>query len=109
MNRLLLSMLLAAVIVAGAALPELVTAYDGGGAPAPVPVWTVEVVLAYIDPGSAGFIIVSVLGFLAAAGYTVRAYFSRLKALVFRGSQNDEANEGLDLEEDLEDDGGLQR
>ncbi len=109
MNRLLLSMLLVAVIVAGAALPELVTAYDGGGAPAPVPVGTVEVVLAYIDPGAAGFIIVSVLGFLAAAGYIVRAYFSRLKALVFRSSQNDEADESLDVEEGLDNDAELQR
>ncbi len=109
MNRLLLSMLLAAVIVAGAALPKLVTAYDGGGAPAPVPVGTIEVVLAYIDPGAAGFIIVSVLGFLAAAGYTVRASFSRLKALAFRGSQNDEADESLDVEEDLDNDAELQR
>ncbi len=36
----------------------------------------------YVDPGIAGFIIVSVLGFLAAIGYTVRAWLSRLKQFV---------------------------
>ena len=34
---------------------------------------------AYVDPGSAGFIIVSILSFLAAIGYVVRAFFSRLR------------------------------
>ena len=33
---------------------------------------------AYVDPGSAGFIITSVLGALAAIGYFVRAYWRRL-------------------------------
>ena len=39
-----------------------------------------ELLLAYVDPGSAGFIIVSVLGFLSAAGYTLRNAFGRLLA-----------------------------
>ena len=33
---------------------------------AAVPAAPVEVILAYVDPGAAGFIIVSVLGFFAA-------------------------------------------
>ena len=38
--------------------------------------------LAYIDPGSAGFIIVSTLAFLTAAGYTIRQYFAKIKRRV---------------------------
>ena len=40
--------------------------------------------LAYVDPGSAGFVIVTVLGFLSAATYTLRTYVSRLKDRLFR-------------------------
>lgn len=39
-----------------------------------------ELLLAYVDPGSAGFVIVSVLGFLSAVGYTLRNAFGRLTA-----------------------------
>ena len=42
---------------------------------------------AYIDPGSAGFIITSVLGFLAACGYIVRGYWGRLKRRVFHSDR----------------------
>ena len=42
------------------------------------------VILAYIDPGSASFVILSVLGFMAAVGYVVRGWLSQLKQLVFR-------------------------
>ena len=42
---------------------------------------------AYIDPGSAGFIITSVLGFLAAGGYIIREYWGRLKRRVFRSDR----------------------
>ena len=38
---------------------------------------------AYIDPGSAGFIITSVLGALATGGYIVRGYLSRLNRRIF--------------------------
>ena len=41
-------------------------------------------ILAYVDPGSAGFVIVTVLGFLAAAGYTIRMHFAKLKNRVRR-------------------------
>ena len=37
---------------------------------------------AYVDPGSAGFIITSVLGALAAGGYVVRECWGRLKRRV---------------------------
>ena len=40
--------------------------------------------LAYVDPGSAGFIVTTVLGVLAAGGYIARVYLNRLKRWVFR-------------------------
>ena len=39
--------------------------------------------LAYVDPGSAGFIVTTVLGVLAAGGYITRVYLNRLKQWVF--------------------------
>lgn len=51
-----------------------------------------DVLMAYVDPGVAGFIIVSVLGFISAVGYTARAYIGRLKRLV-RGGQNTHPDE----------------
>ena len=58
---------------------------------------------AYVDPGSAGFIIVSVLGFLAAAGYTIRLHFAKLKSRVRKvfgkGSQDDEEAEDATAED----------
>ena len=39
-----------------------------------------ELLLAYVDPGSAGFVIVSLLGFLSAVGYTLRNALGRLLA-----------------------------
>lgn len=44
----------------------------------------VILLLAYVDPGSAGFIITTVLGVLAAGGYIARTYLNRLKQWVFR-------------------------
>ena len=43
-----------------------------------------ELLLAYVDPGSAGFIIVSVLGFLSAVCYTLRNAVGRLTARLRR-------------------------
>ncbi len=43
---------------------------------------------AYVDPGSAGFIIVSILSFLAAIGYVIRAFFSRLRERLLRWLKN---------------------
>ena len=48
--------------------------------------------LAYVDPGSAGFIVTTVLGVLAAGGYIARVYLNRLKRWVFR--QNNEVELG---------------
>ena len=39
---------------------------------------------AYVDPGTAGFLVTTVLGFLAAVGYTLRSYLHRMKRWFFR-------------------------
>ena len=49
---------------------------------------------AYVDPGSAGFVITSVLGALAAGGYIIRGYLSRLKRRVFHGDRKAVADRG---------------
>ena len=46
--------------------------------------------LAYVDPGSAGFIVTTVLGVLAAGGYLARTSLNRLKQWVFRRNRKDE-------------------
>ncbi len=48
---------------------------------------------AYVDPGSAGFVITSALGALAAGGYVVREYWGRLKRRV-RHSDGEPAADG---------------
>ena len=64
---------------------------------------------AYIDPGSAGFIITSVLGFLAAGGYIVRGYWGRLKRRVFRSDRKTIADgDGSDSTDAGPDDGSAQ-
>ena len=40
--------------------------------------------LTYVDPGSAGFIVTTVLGVLAAGGYIARVYLNRLRQWIFR-------------------------
>ena len=55
--------------------------------PLMVAVWVVlspGVAHAYVDPGAAGFVITTVLGFLAAIGYTARSHLYRLKRLDYR-------------------------
>ena len=42
-----------------------------------------EFLLAYIDPGVAGFVIVSILGFISSVGYLARSYLGRLKRRLF--------------------------
>lgn len=37
---------------------------------------------AYVDPGAAGFVIVSILGFLTAVGYTIRYRFAQIRRRV---------------------------
>ena len=82
MNRSLLVTLVVASIGAASAWPTAALAYDGArtmtvGAGHP------EVLLAYIDPGAAGFIIVSVLGFISSIGYVARSYVGRVKRRLF--------------------------
>ena len=53
--------------------------------------------MAYVDPGAAGFVIVTVLGFVSAIGYTARAYLGRLLRLVpgvGRHGRRDESDDG---------------
>lgn len=75
----------ALVAFAGLCLGETAMAANGA-----VPIF------AYVDPGSAGFVIVSVLGFLAAAGYTIRMHFAkfrnRVRRVFGRDSQRVEEN-----------------
>jgi hypothetical protein len=44
---------------------------------------------AYVDPGSGSVIITTVLGVLAAIGYTLRKHFYRLKRLVSGNKPDD--------------------
>ena len=64
---------------------------------------------AYVDPGSAGFVITSVLGFLAAGGYIVRAYWGRLKHWVLHSDRKAVANgDGSNSTDAPADDGSAQ-
>ena len=57
----------------------------------------VEVLRAYIDPGMAGFVIVTVLGFISSIGYMARDYLGRVKRRLF-GSGETTADVGPDDE-----------
>jgi len=60
----------------------------------------VEVFRAYIDPGVAGFVIVTVLGFISSVGYLARSYVGRMRRL-FRTdetSADDEARDDSDAD-----------
>ena len=59
---------------------------------------------AYVDPGSAGFIVTTVLGVLAAGGYLARASLNRLKHWVFRRTNRDERAEVASSADDQADD-----
>ena len=85
MNRLLRAATIATIAL-GIVLPGAAQAYSGTGPilGAASPPGPVELTLAYVDPGAAGFVIVTVLGFFAAIGYTARAYLSRMKQILFR-------------------------
>lgn len=86
-------LLLAAALVCLVAL-----AVAGAAAPAPErPLG--EIALAYVDPGSAGFIIVSVLGFLSAIGYAIRSRFSRFKDWLFRRPRSAQEDAAAHAEE----------
>lgn len=84
MNRLVLKVVLVAIVAATSVWPLAALAFDGAEAVNGT-AGRFEVLLAYIDPGAGGFIIVTVLGFISAAGYMARSYLARLKSMVFRG------------------------
>ena len=45
---------------------------------------------AYVDPGTGSVIVTSVLGFIAAIGYTFRKYFYKLKRKIFGNKTEDD-------------------
>ena len=45
---------------------------------------------AYVDPGSGSVIVTTVLGLIAAVGYTFRKYFYKLRRMILGKSSNDE-------------------
>ena len=44
---------------------------------------------AYIDPGSASAIITAILGFFAAAGFTIKRYFYKIKSFFIKDQKKD--------------------
>ena len=97
MSRALLSVLAASVVAAAFIQPDVALAYDGADMYRPS--GGVEVLLAYVDPGAAGFIIVTVLGFISAIGYTARAYLGRLRRLVPGGGQRGRRDDSGEADE----------
>ena len=57
----------------------------------------VEMLQAYIDPGVAGFVIVTVLGFISSVGYWARSHIARVKRRLF-GPGETAADGGADNE-----------
>ena len=49
----------------------------------------VDILRAYIDPGVAGFIVVTVLGFISSIGYWARSYVGRVKRRLFGRGEGD--------------------
>ena len=98
MSRALPRILAAAAIAVALLQPEAALAYDGA-ATARQASTGVDVLMAYVDPGAAGFVIVTVLGFVSAIGYTARAYLGRLLRLIPGGGRRGRRDES--------DDGGL--
>ena len=94
MNRVLLGVLALTLAVVAFGQAHLVQAYEGIDVVSQQPAGA-EVLRAYIDPGAAGFIIVSVLGFISAIGYTLRSYIGRLKGMILRGRSQNEDVEGV--------------
>ena len=92
MSRMAMKLLVAALFGIVLAWPTAAMAYYGPES-APAAFSGVEVLLAYIDPGVGGFIIVTVLGFISAAGYMARAYMARLKRAVFGRGRSDEGQD----------------
>lgn len=58
-----------------------------------------EFLLAYIDPGAAGFVIVSILGFISSVGYLARAYLGKVKRRLFgrRDADTEDVDDRADM------------
>ena len=96
MSRLLLKVVVAVPVIAASLWPLAAFAYGDVGTATPSP-GRFKLLLAYVDPGAAGFVIVTVLGFISAVGYMARSYLARLKTVVFRAITA--SREGKDGEE----------
>ena len=94
MSRALLQVLALTLTIVAFGQAHLVQAYEGLDVMSQQPTGA-EVLRAYVDPGAAGFIIVSVLGFISAIGYTLRSYIGRLKRMILRGRPQNEDVEGV--------------
>lgn len=81
MNRWLLVTLVLSLGADGAC-PMDDFAYHAAGT-ASAATGDVEILRAYIDPGVAGFVIVTVLGFISSVGYMAREYLGRAKRRLF--------------------------
>ena len=94
MSRALLRALALTLAVVAFGQAHVTQAYEGISVMLQQPTG-VEVLRAYVDPGAAGFIIVSVLGFISAIGYTLRSYIGRLKRMILSGSRARSQDEGV--------------
>ena len=50
---------------------------------------------AYVDPGSGSVIVTTILGLIAAVGYTLRKYFYKIKRL-FTGKKSDQEQQDIE-------------
>ena len=91
MSRALPKVLAAAAFAVALLQPDPVLAYDGAAVQRPS--GGGDILMAYVDPGAAGFVIVTVLGFVSAIGYTARAYLGRLWRLAPGGGRRDDQDE----------------
>ncbi len=48
---------------------------------------------AYVDPGSGSVIVTTILGFIAAIGYTFRKYFYRMRRTIFGSKTKDRSDD----------------
>ena len=88
MSRPLLAMLVLASVGAGSTWPLTAFAYECAEITSAAS-GDVEILLAYIDPGMAGFVIVAVLGFISSIGYLARSYVERVKRRLFGRGEAD--------------------
>jgi len=54
-----------------------------------------SIAFAYVDPGSGSVIVTTILGLIAAIGYTFRKYFYKMKRLI-SGKKTEKNQEGQD-------------